>query len=113
MGVTEILCSFRLVLDGKTGKEIPESSRLEFLVKFLAKNFPLSDAEDNTSRPFNRGGIADLLLLRTLLAIRQKSREQSFWEVIDSFVLLTYASLAALGTLLQRLLANLNFTLDS
>ena len=27
LGVTEI-CSFRLVLEGKTGKEIPESSRL-------------------------------------------------------------------------------------
>ena len=30
LGVTEILCSFRLVLEGKTGKEIPESSRLKF-----------------------------------------------------------------------------------
>ena len=30
-GVTEILCSFRLVLEGKTGKELPESSRLECL----------------------------------------------------------------------------------
>ena len=28
--VTEILCSFRLVLEGKIGKVIPESSRLEF-----------------------------------------------------------------------------------
>ena len=27
LGVTEILCSFRLFLEGKTGKEIPESSR--------------------------------------------------------------------------------------
>ena len=27
--VMEILCSFRLVLEGKTGKEISESSRLE------------------------------------------------------------------------------------
>ena len=27
LGVTEILYSFRLVLEGKTGKEIPESSR--------------------------------------------------------------------------------------
>ena len=45
--VTEILCSFRLVLEGKTGKEIPESSRLEFLEKFLANNFALSDAEDS------------------------------------------------------------------
>ena len=43
LGVTEILCSFRLVLEGKTGKQIPESSRLEFLEKFLANNFPSSD----------------------------------------------------------------------
>ena len=113
LGVKKILCSFRLVLEGKTGKEIPESSRLEFLEKFSANNFALSDAEDNTSGPLNRGGIADLPLLRTLLAIRQKSREPSFWEIMDSFVLLAYASLGASRTLLQRLLACLNFTLDS
>ena len=67
------ICSFRLVLKGKTGKEIPESSRFEFLEKFLANNFALSNAEDNTSGPLNRGGTADLPLLRTLLAICQKS----------------------------------------
>ena len=110
LGVMDILCSFRLVLEEKTGKEIPESSRFEFLEKFLANNFALSDAEDNTSGPLNRGGIAYLPLLRTLLAIRQKSREPSFWEVMDSFVLVAYASLAASRTLLQRLLACLNFT---
>ena len=71
--VTEILCKFRLVLEEKTGKEIPQLSRLELLEKSLANNFALSDAEDNTSRPLNRGGIADLPLLRTLLAIRHKS----------------------------------------
>ena len=38
LGVTEI-CSFKLVLEGKTGKEIPESSRLEFLEEFSANNF--------------------------------------------------------------------------
>ena len=113
LGVMEILCSFRLVLEGKTGKEIPESSRFVFLEKFLANNFALSDAEDNTSESLNRGGIADLPLLRTLLAIRQKFREPHFWEVMDSFVLVAYASLAASRTLLQRLLACLNFTLDS
>ena len=90
-GATEILCSFKLVLEGKTCKEIPESSRLEFLGKFLAKNSALSDAEGNTSEPLNRRGIADLPLLRTLLAIHQKSREASFWEIMDSFVLLAYA----------------------
>ena len=35
LGVTEIFCSFKLVLEGKTGKEIHESARLEFLEKFL------------------------------------------------------------------------------
>ena len=45
LGVMEILCSFRLVLQGQTGKKIPESSRLEFLENFSANNFALSDAE--------------------------------------------------------------------
>ena len=66
LGVTEILCSFKLVLEGKAGKEIPESSRLGLLEKFSLNNFALSDAEDNTSWPLNRGDIADLPLLRTL-----------------------------------------------
>ena len=104
LGVMEVLCSFRLVLEGKTGKEIPESSRLEMLEKFLANNFALSDAEGNASSLLNRGGIADLPLLRTLLAIRQKSQEPSFWQVIYSFVLVAYASLAASRTLWQLLL---------
>ena len=50
LGVTEILSSSRLILEGKMGKEIPESSRLEF----LASNFALSDAEDDTSRQLNK-----------------------------------------------------------
>ena len=107
LGVTEILCSFRLVLQEKRGKEIPKWPRLEFLEKLLANNFALPDAEDNNSGSLNRGGIAHLLLLRTLLAICQKSWEPSFSEVIDSFVLVAYASLAASRTLL---LACLNFT---
>ena len=113
LGVTEKLCSLKLVLEGKAGKEIPELSRLEFIEKFSANNFALSNAQDNTFLSLNREGIADLPLLRTLLAIYQKSREPSFWEVIDSFVLLAYVSLAASRTLLQQLLACLNFTLES
>ena len=76
--VIEILCSFRLVLEGKTVKEIPKSSRLEFLENFSANNLALSDAEDNISEPLNGGGTADLSLFRTLLEICQKSREPSF-----------------------------------
>ena len=82
---------------GKTGKEISESSRLEFL-----------DGEDNTSGLLNRRDRVDLPLLRMLLAIRQKFQEPSFWEVMDSFILLGYASLAASRTLSQQLLACLN-----
>ena len=66
LGVMEILCSFRLVLGGKTGKEIPESSRLEFLENFSANNFALTDAEDDTFRLLNRGGIADLPFEKTI-----------------------------------------------
>ena len=82
--VTEILCSFRFVLEGKTGKEIPKSSKLEFLEKILANNFALSDTEENTSGLLNRGGIADLPLMRMLMAICQKSWEPSFWEAMYS-----------------------------
>ena len=112
LGVKEI-CSFILVLAGKTDKKIPESSRLEFLERFSTNNFVLSDAGDNTSRLLNTGGIADLPLLRTLLAICQKSLEPSFWEVIESFVLLAFISLIDSRILLQQLLACSNFTLDS
>ena len=73
LGVTKI-CSFKLVLEEKAGKEIPKLSRLEFLENFSGNNFAFSDAEDNTSRLLNSGGIADLPLLRTLLAICQKSQ---------------------------------------
>ena len=69
-GITEVLCSFRLVLEGKTGREVPESSRLVFLKNFLENIFALSDTEDNTSCSLNRGGTADLPWLRTLLEIR-------------------------------------------
>ena len=74
----EILFSFRLVLEGKAGKEIPEASRLELLEKYLANNFVLSDAEENIPRLLYRGVKADLPL-----AVCQKSRKPKVWEVID------------------------------
>ena len=101
LGVTEILCSLKLLLEGKTGNEILELSRLEFLEKFLANNFAFLDTEDNTFGQLNRGDIIDLPLLRTLLEIRQNYREPSFWEVMEPFVSLIYASLVPSRTLLQ------------
>ena len=73
LGLMKILCSFRLVLERKTGKVILKSSKLELLEKLLANNFVLSDTEDNTSGSLNTGGIAALTLLRTLLPVCQKS----------------------------------------
>ena len=64
----------------KTAKEIADSSKLGFAEKSLATNFTL--AEDNTS---HRGVIAYLLLLGTLLGIRQKSQEPGFWGVMTVF----------------------------
>ena len=85
MEVREVLSRFRLVLNGKTGKEIPEKSRLEFLEKFLANNFVLAEAEDNRFSSLNRGDVADFPLLGTLLGILQMSREPSFLEEMDYF----------------------------
>ena len=81
-------------------------------MKSLANNFALCDAEDDTFGPLNRGCTADLPLLRTLLAIHQKSREPSFWVVMDSFALVAYASLES-RNFLQQLLAYMNITSDS
>ena len=57
------------VTEGKASKDIPESSRLEFLEMVLANNFDLSDAKDNTSGWFNRGDIV----------------KPNFWEMMDSY----------------------------
>ena len=83
LGVMEISYSFRM--KGKQVKRY-QSHQDRVLRKVLANNFALLDAGDNISRLLNRGGTVDLPLLRTLLAICQKSWKPSFWEVIDSFV---------------------------
>ena len=60
------------------GKDKPESSGSEFLEKLLGNNCALADVDKNTSGLLNRGGISDLILLRTLLALCYKSQEPSF-----------------------------------
>lgn len=54
LGVTRISCSFKVVLEGKAGKVVPESSRLVFLEESLANTFALSDTEHITSVSLNR-----------------------------------------------------------
>ena len=52
--VTEMLHSFNLGLEEKTGEGVPEPSRLDFLEKYLGNDFASSDAQDNNSEPLNR-----------------------------------------------------------
>ena len=73
--------------------------KIRVLRKVWVNNFALSNAEDSTSGLLNRGGKADLPLLTTLSAIHQKSWEPVIWEMMDSFVLVAYAGLAASRTL--------------
>ena len=89
LGVKEYYKSL-VVLEGKKVKRWPSHQDQSFLKTFLPNSFTLSHAEGKTYGPLNRGGIVDLPLLRTLLAICQKSREPSFWEVIDSCFSSTY-----------------------
>ena len=111
LGVTEI-CSFRLVVEGKKGKEIPEPSRLEFLENFQ-QTVLLYQMQNITSGLLNRGGIADLPFVKNAISNSPKVTRAKFLKVMNSFVLLACVSLAASITLLQRLLACLNFTLES
>ena len=78
LGVIEILYSFRLVLKGKAGKEIPVPSRSEFLEKFSWNNFALLDAEGNTSEALNRRGIADLSWNKNTISISPKFTRAKF-----------------------------------
>ena len=76
----------------KADKEILKSSIFEFLEIFSANGFTFFEAKGSTSgpEPLNRGGIADLPLLRTLLAIHQKSREPGFWQTMASCFISIY-----------------------
>ena len=103
VGVTEMLCSFRLVIEEKTVKEILESSRLEFLEKFWANIVALSDTGDNTSGKLTRGGIADFPFFFWKHYWQfAKSPDSQVSEKWWTLVLLAYASLAGSRTLLQR-----------
>lgn len=55
-----MLCLFRLVLNRKAGRGLPVSSRSELFEKVWGIDVTLSDAEQGTSGPLNRGAIADV-----------------------------------------------------
>ena len=60
LGVTRILYSFRLILEGRAEEEGPDSSILEFWERISANNRILSATKDGTSRTIYIGDMADL-----------------------------------------------------
>ena len=87
LGVIEI-CSFRLVLERKTGKEIPEPSK----IRVISKNFNEQFCFIKCRRQYlwaleKRWYCRYLCWEHFYVAICQKPHKPSFWEVIDSFVL--------------------------
>ena len=101
---TEISCSFKLVLEGKTGKEIPESSRLQFLEEFSAILISGLHLHLQYSR---------FVFVNNTIDNLPKVLRARFLGSNGLFFLLAYARLVASRTPLERLLACLNFTLDS
>ena len=84
LGVTGISFSFTAVLEEKAGKEIPESPRLKVFRKDFSTQFCFIRSRRQHQRPI-KGGIA--IFNFYILAIRQKARDPSFWEKINSFLI--------------------------
>ena len=98
-----------LVLEGKTVKDIPKLSRLEFLDKFLANNFALSDAEDNISvekRKYSRCTFVENTIISNMPEVLRV-------KFLGSDELFCFINKNSSRTLLQQLLVGLNFPLDS
>ena len=53
LGSYRNIMQFQISSRREIAKELPESSRYEFLAKFLANIFALSDAKENTLGPLN------------------------------------------------------------
>ena len=102
LGVTGVLCIVRLVLEGKTIKEIPKWLRLEFFKKFLVL-YQIYRRQLLWAVEQMRYIIKFSFVENTMLtAIREKLRELRLWDMMGSFVLVASASLAASRTLYFR-----------
>ena len=104
----EISCSFRLVLEGKTGRQSDTRAIKIRALRKVFSNFVSLDTEDNTNGPLNR---ENYLYLCWENYCPESHVSAKRWTLL--FYLSAYTSLAASRTLLQRLLAYLNLTLNS
>ena len=112
--LTIALCNFRLVLKERAGKEIEKylSHQDKSSYKsFQQTNFIIRcrNVEDSTPRALNKICITDLPLLP--ISNFPRIMWPTFLEVIESFVLLLYTSLASSRNFWYWLIASLSFTL--
>ena len=68
MGVTENIMQFQISSRRENRQRDNRVIKIKFKEKFSANNFALSDAEDNTSGPLNRGGIADITFVENTIS---------------------------------------------
>ena len=103
LAVLGILCSFTLVLEGKAGKDIPVSSRLE-------KTF---DSEEKTSAPLNKEVNSRFTFAKNSFSNSPKVTQVKFRESDRYFWFISVFTFDSLKNyFLQQSLACLNFTLD-
>ena len=91
--------------------QVKESSRLEFLEKFSASKYCFIRCRIQHLQAVEYRKYSRFTFFEN--TIHQKSRKPSFWEVIQSFVLLAFARFVASRTLLQWLVTCLNLALDA
>ena len=111
MGVTEILCSFKWVLGWKTGK-YTWVIKIRVLRKVLSKQFCFIRCRTQQLWSMEKRRYSRFIFVENTIDNSPKITTAKFLGRMDSFVLLAYESLATLRTLLQWLLACLNFTLE-
>ena len=107
LGVTYIFYSFRLVLEGKTGKEIRLIKIRAFRKVF--NNFALSDAEHIWAAE-QRWYSRFIFVANTCNS--PKSQKPSFWEVIDSFCFISICKFSSLKKPFATTTNLSKFTLD-
>ena len=89
------------MLEGKIGKEIPESSRFKFLGKIFASSFVLSEVKDNTSA-----------FVENTISISPKVARAKF---LGNDRLFYVINISKFGTFKKSfaMITSLNFTLDA
>ena len=115
--ITQILCSLKLVLERKRGKEILESSRLEFFEKNFSKQICFIKYRRQHLWTIEQRMYSRFIFIESTISNFPKVSRAQFLESDGLFCFISkfasYASLAASRSLLQRLIACVNFPLDS